>query len=268
MKTSATVVTAYYEFKRKKHGTDNYYKWMKNFLSIPCNMMIYTGDDESASKIKALRIGLEDKTIIIVLDFNELYCSQFMKYWEKDYNRDHERYHDPALYIIWNEKTAFIKRAKDLNPFNSEFFCWADIGMVREEYYLNYINTFPSEKMLQVYEKDKIYLLNLVPYSDDEKQNVKDACEIFRYKNNTGAGVIMCHIDMVDTWYDTYYKMLSRFMEKDLFAGKDQSLINCICMIYPNLIKLIRPYNAPFDEWFYMLFYFSDVYYNNLLYIQ
>lgn len=268
MNKEATVVTAYYEFKRKKHPSDNYYKWMKNFLSIPCYMIIYTGDQESAAKISILRLGLEDKTRVIILPFEDLYCSQFMNYWKRDYDRDHERYHDPSLYIIWNEKTAFIKRAKELDPFNTEFFCWADIGMVRNENYLHYINTFPSQKMLSVYDTSKIYLLNLNPYTDDEKNNVKDACEVFRYKNNTGAGLIMCHKNMVDKWYDTYYKMLARFMEKNLFAGKDQSLINCICIIYPNIINLIKPLQSPIDEWFYMLFYFTDFYYDNLLHIQ
>jgi hypothetical protein len=267
-KTEATVVTAYYEFNKKKHSSDSYYRWMQNFLKINCYMIIYTGDQSSADKIRSLRQDKENKTIVIILPFEKLHCSQYMDYWQKDYARDHERYHDPALYIIWNEKTAFIKRAKDLDPFKTEFFCWADIGMVREEYYLQFINTFPSEKMLSIYDKTKVYLLNLYPYSEEEKMVVKDACEVFRYKNNTGAGVIMCHKDIVDTWYTTYYNMLKRFMELDLFAGKDQSLINCICLIHKDLVKLIRPLNAPFDPWFYMLFYFSDFYYDNLKDVQ
>jgi hypothetical protein len=77
---TATVVTAYYEFKKKKHPSDNYYKWMKNFLSIPCYMVIYTGDEESAAKIKALRPNLEDKTKVIILPFEDLHCSQYMDY--------------------------------------------------------------------------------------------------------------------------------------------------------------------------------------------
>ena len=114
-----TVVPAYYAFKKKKHPSDNYYKWMRNFLKLNSYMMIYTGDQESASKILEMRKGLEDKTKVVVLPFEDLYCSRFMDYWKKDYERDHETYHDPALYIIWNEKTAFIKRAKESNPFGT-----------------------------------------------------------------------------------------------------------------------------------------------------
>lgn len=263
-----TVITAYYEFKKKKHPSDNYYKWMMNFLRLDCYMLIYTGDEESARRIIDMRCGREDKTRVVVLPFGELYCSQFMEYWKRDYERDHERYHDPALYIIWNEKTAFIKRGKELNPFGTDFYCWADIGMVREEYYLQFIDTFPSKKMLSVYDKSKVYLLNLCEYTELEKANVKDACEAFRYTNRTGAGVIMCHKDMVDTWYNVYYDMLDRFMQRNLFAGKDQSLINCICLIRKDLVKLIKPYNSPIDVWFYMLFYFSDFYYDRFRNLQ
>lgn len=261
---SATIVTAYYEFNKKKHPTSNYYKWMNNFLKLNSYMVIYTGDFESCQKINNMRKGFEDKTKVIILNFNDLYCSKFIDYWKKDFERDHERYHDPSLYIIWNEKTAFMKRAKDLNPFNTQFYCWSDIGMVREEYYIPYISSFPSQKMLEITDKNKVYLLNLQAYTEEEKATVKDACEKFRYKNNTGAGVIMCHKDKVDEWYDTYYNMLNRFFELDLFAGKDQSIINCICLTYPEIIELIKPIQSPIDEWFYMLYYFSDVFYDNI----
>jgi hypothetical protein len=265
---TGTVVTAYYEFKKKKHPSDNYFLWMKNFLKIDCYMLIYTGDEECAEKIKAMRTGLEGKTHVVVLPFENLHCSQYMDYWQKDYVRDHERYHDPALYIIWNEKTAFIKRGKDLNPFNTEFFCWADIGMVREEGYLKYINTFPSSAMLSKHDKTKVYLLYLNPFTNEEKETINDASEAFRYTNRVGGGVIMCHKDLVDTWYETYYGMLNRFFEKDLFAGKDQSILNCLSIIRCDLIKLIVPYHAPFDHWFYMLYYFSDDYYHRFSMIQ
>lgn len=264
----ATIVSAYYELCGKKHKPEDYYYYMKKLLIINCYMIIYVGNKEIAEKMKEYRKGLEDKTLIIILPIEELYCSKFMSYWKKDYDRDHERYHDPSMYIVWNEKTTFIKKAKDLNPFNTEYYCWTDIGCVRDDYYLNFINTFPSKNMLSICDKNKVYLLNLFPYSEEEKNTVKDATENFRYKDNTGATLIMCHKDIVDTWYTTYYNMLDRFMELDLFAGKEQSIINCICLVHPDLVKLIKPINPPFDKWFYMLFYFSDYYYYNLRHIQ
>ena len=41
--------------------------------------------------------------------------------------------HNRDLYIIWNEKTNFVKIAADQNFFNSSYFLWLDIGAVRHE---------------------------------------------------------------------------------------------------------------------------------------
>jgi hypothetical protein len=122
--------------------------------------------------------------------------------------------------------------------------------------------------MLNIYDKSKIYLLYLEKFTDLEIKYIRDVCDAFKYKDNVGATFIISHKDMLNTWVNLYYSMLNRFMEKDLFAGKDQSIVNCICLIYPQIIKLIEPIKPPFDKWFYMLFYFTDIYYNNYLHLQ
>ena len=179
-----------------------------------------------------------------------------MDYWNRDYERDIEKeYHNQNLYIIWNEKTNFMKKAMDLNHFNTDFYCWTDIGMIRDKRTLEYIKTFPSSNMLSIIDKTKVYLLNV---------------KIF-FKNLThyiGGGFIMCHRDTIDIWFNNYYSMLNYFMKQDLFAGKDQNIMNVIYDNFPEIIKLIEPLEPPFNHWFYMLFYFTDIYYNNYLHLQ
>lgn len=251
-----TIVTAYYEIEKSKHSKENYFNWIKNFMTINNYMVIFVNDEIQKNKIYNLRLDYMDKTKIIILPFEELYCYQFMDYWNKDYERDIEKQlHNQNLYIIWNEKTAFMKKAMDLNPFNTEFYCWSDIGMVRNDLILSYIKTFPSSKMLNLIDKTKVYLLNLKTFFKDINHYI-------------GGGFIMCHKDMVDIWYDNYYSMLNEFMKKDLFAGKDQNIMNVIYDNFPKIIKLIEPIDPPFDHWFYMLFYFTDIYYNYCLHLQ
>jgi len=251
-----TIVTAYYEIEKSKHSKENYFNWIKNFMTINNYMVIFVNDEIQKNKIYNLRLDYMDKTKIIILPFEELYCYQFMDYWNKDYERDIEKQlHNQNLYIIWNEKTAFMKKAMDLNPFNTEFYCWSDIGMVKDDLILSYIKTFPSSKMLNLIDKTKVYLLNLKTFFKDINHYI-------------GGGFIMCHKDMVDIWYDNYYSMLNEFMKKDLFAGKDQNIMNVIYDNFPKIIKLIEPIDPPFNHWFYMLFYFTDIYYNNYLHLQ
>jgi len=269
-----TIVTAYYELKNSKYSTDAYNEWIENFMQIPSYMIIFVENDFYASKIYNLRTNYKDKTKILILPFEKLKCYQYMDYWNKDYERDIEKeFHNQNLYILWNEKTAFMKKAKELNPFNTNYYCWCDIGMVREKEMLNYIKTFPSPKMLNIInDNSKVYLLNIDKFTDLEEKYINDACDAFKYTNRNGSGVIVCHKDMVDTWYEIYYEMLNRFMEKDLFAGKDKSIINCIyCKYFKDLQLIIVNENfyktkENYDKykWFHLLFYLTDYYYNFL----
>ena len=50
---------------------------------------------------------------------------------------DPERFRHKSvhLYWVWNEKTEFLKRTVDTNPFHSDFFAWVDIGYFRTKRY-------------------------------------------------------------------------------------------------------------------------------------
>lgn len=264
-----TVVTAYYDFDRKKHKSEEYYIWMKYLLNLPCKMVIFVGEQKTNDIVKSYRKSFDNTTKIILLPVEELYCYKMMDYWNKDYHRDHEKFrHDPFLYLIWNEKTNFLKRTKDMNPFDTEFLCWTDIGIIRDQYVAQNIQNFPSSKMLSICDKSKAHLLLINPFTQEEYSSVVDASEEFRHKNRIGAGVILCHFDIVDKFHSLYYKMLHRFMELNLFAGKDQSIVNCLYLLNKDFINLIHPINSPIDHWFYMMHYLSDSYFENTYIIE
>jgi hypothetical protein len=183
-----------------------------------------------------------------------------MDYWIKDYSRDHEKIHDPLLYIIWNEKSMFLSNAVDINPFGTDFYVWTDIGMVREPSYIPYISKFPNKEIIKTLEKNKIYLLNLHNFNQEDLE-FNGPTEIFRYKVTvrTGGGVILGHKNIIKTWTIEYYKMMLEFMNNDFFTGKDQSIMSCLYLRHrENLIRLIKPENSPINEWFYLLYYFGN----------
>jgi len=260
-KSECTIVTAYYEFPKKKHTTDSYYQWIENFLpNIDSYMCIFT-DEASYDKLYKLREKFIKKTFIIVKPFEKLFCYKYMDYWEHDYIRDHEQIHHPYLYIIWNEKSMFMLEAMRLNPFNTCFYAWTDIGMVREKKDIQYISKYPNKDIISTLKKDKIYLLNLNEFSDlDLNQNVPT--ELFRYQNNvrTGGGIILGHKDIILRWTNEYYNMMEEFMKNSFFAGKDQSIMSNLYIKYrDDLIELIKPEkNSPINVWFYLLYYFGN----------
>lgn len=260
MTDECTIVTAYYEFPKKKHTSNSYFDWITNFLPNVDSYMIIFTDQASYDKLHKLREKLLDKTVILIVPFENLFCYKFIDYWNKDYARDHERIHHPYLYIIWNEKTMFMHKAMELNPFNTDFYAWTDIGMVREKSYIPHISKYPNKEIMKTLKKDKVYLLNVHPFNTHDLQHTGPT-ELFRYKNEvrTGGGVILAHKNIIPIWSKEFYKMMAEFMQNNFFAGKDQSIMSCVYLRHrENLIELVKHEPCPLNFWFYMLYHFGN----------
>ena len=257
MSYECTVVTAYYDFPCKKHASNSYHVWIKMFLNnIKSYVLIFT-DKDSSVILKEISKDMNNVRIA-VLPITEFYTCKHISYWKKDHERDHERQHNPYLYMIWNEKTMFIQRAINMNPFNTEYYAWTDIGMVRNENQIPYINSYPNPKIIQTLKNDKVYLLNIEDFTPEDLVDT-NATERFRKCNRIGGGVIFGHKKVLAKWTKIFYDMMSTFMKNDLFAGKDQSIMACVYLKYrEELIELVKPSESPIDPWFYMLYYLGN----------
>lgn len=256
-----TVVTAYFDFPIKKHTSNSYFEWIINFLpNIDAYVIIFT-DEKSYNIIYELRKNYIEKTKIITLKLSDFYCYKYMDYWNKDFSRDHEKgHHHQFLYMIWNEKSNFLNISIEMNPFDTEFYMWCDIGMVRDKECIKYISSFPNKEIIKNLNKNKIYLLNITEFTTDDLK-INCATEKFRYQNDLvriGGGAIFGSIDTLKIWIKVYYEMLEEFMSKDYFSGKDQSVMSCVYLKYRNLIELVRPKPSPINHWFYMLYFLSN----------
>lgn len=260
-----TIVTAFYDFEKKKHSTESYKEWIKKFLPFSnANMIIFTDGSHNEFLLDTRKEHLS-KTKIIVLSLQEFYTYKYLEHWKKDLIRDHEHFrHSIELYMIWNEKSMFLKRAIEMNPFNTEYFCWADIGMIRDDAYIPYIRTFP--RIRDTINKNKIYLLNIQHIFNAQDEFKELASERYRYINAIGGTIIFGNQNNLLKWVHKYYNILKEFVSKDLFAGKDQSLMACLYVKNKDLIQLVRPQpselneklKVPFhDDWFYLVFYLS-----------
>jgi len=253
-----TIVTAYLEIPKKKFSSDIYISWIKNYMNLIKDnpIVIYTNSDLVKNLIINIRKDYLSKTKIVFLNITDLYCYKYINYFNNDYIRDHEKYHDPLLYLIWNNKTAFMYDAFKKNYFNTELYAWTDIGMIRNNIIYNtLLNKFPN-KNLKI-NSDKVYLLEVENFNYLELNYISDIPYIFN-NNRCGGGVILCNKNILEKWFFIYYDMLDTFIKYDFFAGKDQNILNNIYLKYNNdLITLIKPLNSPFDKWFYMLYFMS-----------
>lgn len=257
---SCTVVTAYYKFP-SKHSAESYESWMQNMLSLDCPMVIFT-DDENADKIRAYRGDKMLKTLIWVMPLSDCFYAQepFLKTWEQHWKMDYERsIHNPNLYIIWNEKTMFVQKVIERNPFGSEFFCWCDIGCFRNREDMRlFTESWPATVFLEKADKNKMYFLNIEPFQDRDLEILPNSLtRPFDGKNRIGGTIFLGHKNIFEEYNKLFYKYLVLYMREGYFAGKDQNIIASIYAAHPDKFKLVKPVAGQGDPWFYLQRFFN-----------
>jgi hypothetical protein len=153
--------------------------------------------------------------------------------------------------MIWAEKSHFLKRAIELNPFQSDYFLWVDIGCFRvpNTEYLNWPN---PEKIAQQ-DKNKVLLLSVVPFMMPELLcNFKEELPSFQFTNRIGGTIFGGGKDVLLKWHDLYYEMLEYFISIDRFIGKDQSIMNSVYLMNRDICNLIKWEEGCRDSWFYI----------------
>ena len=256
-----TVVTAYYEIKSKFH-TDQYWEWINNFCTIPCNLIIFTTEN-LIEKFNDLRKDFSN-TKIISLPFEELYHYKFKNIYEEHLAIDfHKNIHSSDLYIIWAEKVKFVMRAIELNPFNTNKFIWCDIGVVRHPEYLPIYRSFPQTEKI---ENGKMTFLMLRDFLFHERvaspiTKGGDGISGQIYSPGMvrlGGGIQGGDIDSWKEYNKLWDSTLQRYFAANRFAGQDQCIMGTIYLEHSDLFHIV---NAPYIngdlEWFYLLFHWS-----------
>jgi hypothetical protein len=245
------IVTAYFKLHQSKANHEQYMKWMQNMLIIDSPMVIFC-DESSVSFISALREKSSGKTKIIPMKFQDFYTYQYIKTFITDYNiKDHERYHNPFLYMIWNEKSRFLKKAIELNPFASDYYLWVDIGCFRRP------NTqflhWPNPTKISNLPKDKVILLSVIPFTAAEYScsSLADIPDFKYVPGRIGGTMFGGTPDTLLRWHDIYYQTIDYFISIDRFIGKDQNIMSTIAVLHKDLVQLVYPEQKCHDIWFY-----------------
>lgn len=254
----ATIVTAYYKIK-SKHPSNQYFAWMKNFLSLQDCIVVYTSED-LVQEIRLMRpdgFPLE----IVTRPLQTFKVAQMLDSdgWLEQEKKDPELDvgHSRELYWIWNEKSFLLHQVSQVNPFKSEYFAWLDIGAVRHSSF-NYerlMNNFPFQK--------GIALLEILPFTEDELKLENGVCNTdFSQVNRIGGGMIGGDKGAIEKWFIKYYDTLERYKKEGRFLGKDQSIMAtsciesnlCLMIPAPDILDILwRPLDK---DWFYLQNFF------------
>jgi len=250
-----TIVTSYFQLEKSKKNHETYVTWMQNMLIIQSPMLIFC-DKDSVKIIEEIR---KDNSIyptkIMVIDFTEFYTYKYYHVFQYHYvTKDHEKYHNPYLYLIWNEKSHFLKRAVEMNPFSTDTFLWVDIGCFRRKN-TEFIHWPKPDKI----PKDKILLLLVNPFPKNVYEcNSLEHLPDFQFSNGFIGGTMFGGSSKsILKWHNVFYQMLEYFITIDRFIGKDQNIMDSVAIMHKDVVHLVDPKPDYYDRWFYLHKYLS-----------
>ena len=237
-----TIVAGYYNVKSKR-PSNKYYNYAKNFLKLKQPIVLYTSQD-NYDKFMKMRGNLPIK--IVIQEFDNMYMwKKYKNKWIDHYKIDPEAFrHSPELYAIWANKVIWLEDAIKKNYFNTKYFQYTDFGSVRIKPSYNLINNYP---IINHYKHDKL-LISLINEFTDDDYIIKDTIiGEFLNKDRVACGFFGGNINACIKFRIEYEIMLNNYFNNNIFAGKDQSIVNSLILAKPELFTIIKV-----NHWFYM----------------
>jgi hypothetical protein len=233
-KSNATIVTAFYEGP-SKHTTSQYEDWAKNLFSLEDPIIIFTTPSFApfVQEHRHMHNAMH-KTKIVLLDLNKTDTVNMfdLEFWKEQHSKDpdkerHKSYH---VYWVWLSKLEFVRRAIEMNPFQSEFFAWVDVGYFRTK-------TWVGKKFLQhrpnALQKDQVLMLD------------------HHHVGHVGAGFIGGYSKGLLRYNKIFYDHLKK-RQHTKFIGREEPMLDEACLVEHNLCLLATPGKKYERRWVYM----------------
>jgi len=245
VRRQVTIVTAYFDVP-SKHLRGEYIHWIQNILSLREAIIIFTTPD-MVGELTRLRHHDKGLTRIVTMTLEDTWIArqQTHIYWENQINIDPESaiHRSYTLFWIWLSKTWFVTEVVKTNPFGSTYFVWSDIGCFRNTKYndrvwIQHLEMVPNEAML--------LMASQAPHASDTMWVQKRDNPRMYVAGAQMAG-------RKPTWlkFDALFRETVRgYMNRGLFIGEDQALIQSTCMRNPSICAFVPPDAASGDVWF------------------
>ena len=213
-----TCVSCYYNVKNK-YNDSCYLKWFENTLAIQCPYIFFT-TKENIELIKKYRKELP--TYFIEYNIEDFYTYSF-----KEKMITHP-IHCPSveLNLIWNEKIFMMEKAKELNPFQSEWFQWIDAGIFIFRDKIPPQITYPNKDKIKFLSKNKFIYCSSNYYIE---KYVKP--EVY-YHHVSGTTFIL-HKNFLSKYVEIYKEFLELIDTNNIWT--DQVINTHIYKKYPEL---------------------------------
>ncbi|OQV14874.1 hypothetical protein BV898_10906 [Hypsibius exemplaris] len=228
-----TVVTAYYKIPSKQPD-EVYRQWMANFLPQILVISTFSLMPFRREPFIHHRRTFPNRTKMVVRKFSELQEAKRMAMWMEQKKLDHESYHTPELYILWNEKVHFLMEAIAKNPFDSDYFLWTDIG---------------------------VFFLQMEDFQQGHLQIGQNGLPTRDFQQDISwrEPFLGGHMNAIRKYEKRYYETMELMRRNGLLIGKNQNIMATVAVLHPELVKLVRPrsyFQGKGNSWFYSHYYF------------
>ena len=157
----------------------------------------------------------------------ELNIEEFVTYPYKD-KMITDSYHCPSveLNLVWNEKIFLIQKALDLNPFQSDFFCWVDAGICIYRNKVPPSIPFPNINKLNELPTNKFIYSSYSPYIEPNIQN--------KHLDHHISGTYILHKNIIPYFVNLYHEYFTSLVDENNI-WTDQVILTYIFKNHPYL---------------------------------
>jgi hypothetical protein len=208
---TTTIVSGYWSVKGK-HTSESFHQWFNYTLRIHCPY-IFFGNQESIDIVKSVRRDLP--TVYVLLDINDFYTQKYKKHIAEH----HIHVPSPEVCLIWLEKMFLVQRAKDMNPFHSDYFMWVDAGICVFRNHPPPVEVFPNEAKMSVLPKNKfVFTSSQEPY---ESYCVHEN----NYYHYISGTAFVLHKDFIETFLEIYKSYLEKIITHHNWVNTEQKIL-------------------------------------------
>jgi hypothetical protein len=218
-------------------------------------MIIFT-DKNTYNYIKKLRKGLPTKMIKTKIQDLEAYKyfkdnEQTKNYGTMVWKEGKDTNINKQLFTVWNSKFSLLKKAVDMNPFNTKYFSWYDIGYLRTVN-KRLDNSWPDNEKLKIL--DGKVLFNIVYGGPSCKEG-----------GSPTGGYIGCNTKNIHKVHKIFLEYLKKRIKENKFAGNDQEIMGDLRCKNQDLIQGVKGLNLDYwpsgnghvgGAWFHMIPFF------------
>jgi hypothetical protein len=214
-----TCVSGYWPVKNKHDS--KYNDWFKNTLAVNCPYVFFS-NKEGIEFIKHFRKDLPTHYIELEIKDFETYKYKYMLKTHPD--------HCPSveLNLIWHEKLFLVKRASELNPFNSEWFHWIDAGQCVYRNEIPPSSVFPNPEKIDKLPKDKFIYSSSDPYNEYKVSKTN-------YYHHVAGTSYLLHKTLINKFLLIYKEYLEKYLDYTNVLYNDQVILTHIYKDNKNL---------------------------------